>query len=113
MNIKFRYIFEDNGAIAPDDILKNEIWIDVGNITKDGVFDYHQDGGCNSAFESIIVNKAYFKSIQDYIDENNDNNEVIIHVHEIPDTDCIFSVYAVKRMIEERKEFPTAVFLRK
>lgn len=113
MNIKFRYIFEDNGAIAPDDILKNEIWIDVGNITKDGVFDYHQDGGCNSAFESIIVNKAYFKSIQDYIDENNDNNEVIIHVHEIPDTDCIFTVYAVKRMIEERKEFPTAVFSEK
>ena len=54
MNVNFRYVFEKKGAIAPENILENSLWVDVGNTEKDAVFDHHQDDGFESAFECVM-----------------------------------------------------------
>lgn len=42
--IHYHRIYEKHGAVAPEEILENDIWIDVGNGLREGVFDHHQAG---------------------------------------------------------------------
>lgn len=110
MNVNFRYIFEKKGAIAPENILENNLWIDVGNTEKDGAFDHHQDGGFASAFACVMKRTDCYEGIKSYLKADRDKAEVVIHVHEFPDLDCLFSIYAVKRMIQENKANPAEAF---
>ncbi len=110
MNVNFRYIFEKKGAIAPVNILENNLWIDVGNTEKDGVFDHHQDGGFASAFECVMKRTDCYEGMKSYLKARRENSEVVIHVHEFPDVDCLFSIYAVQRMIRENMANPAEAF---
>ena len=49
--IEIRYYrnYERHGQLAPEKVLENEVWIDVGNDLREGVYDCHQTGGEASA----------------------------------------------------------------
>lgn len=111
--MNFRYVFEKKGEVAPENILENNLWIDVGNTVKDGVFDHHQDGGFGSAFEGVLRRTDCYEKIKSYIKSDRANAEIVIHVHEYPDIDCVFSVYAVYRMIEKKCDNPLSAFDKK
>lgn len=111
MNVNFIYTFEKQGEIAPEDILKNELWVDVGNTVKDGVFDHHQDGKFKSAFECVMRRTGCYKKVNTYLkSKQRENAEVKIHVHEAPDIDCLFSIFAIKRMVDEGLSNPAEAF---
>lgn len=110
-SIVYSYVFEKKGALAPERILENSIWIDVGNVTKDGAFDHHQDGGLRSAFETVMTNTDCYESIKGYCRKaGGGSREIIFHVHEYPDIDCVASIFAVQRMLREKAEDPAAAF---
>ncbi len=113
MDVNFRYVFEKNGEVAPENILENNLWIDVGNAERDGAFDHHQDGGFKSAFECVMRRTDCYKSLHAYLKAGHDKPEVVIHVHEYPDADSIFGIYAVQRMIREGKDSPAEAFAAK
>lgn len=113
MNVNFIYTFEKQGEIAPEDILKNELWVDVGNTVKDGAFDHHQDGGFASAFECVMKRTDCYEGVNGYLKSKHENAEVVIHVHEYPDIDCLFSIFAIKRMIQGGLSNPAEAFDKK
>lgn len=113
MNVNFRYIFEKKGAIAPANILENNLWVDVGNTEKDGAFDHHQDGGFASAFECVMKRTDCYEGVNAYLKSKHENAEVVIHVHEYPDIDCLFSIFAIKRMIQGGLSNPAEAFDKK
>lgn len=109
--MRFEYKFESIGEIVSDTIDDNEIWVDVGNRSKDGVFDHHQDQGLNSAFQTVIKCTEHFKGLKNFLSEpNSENPTVFFHVHFLPDIDCVFSVYAIQKMIKEGADNPKAAF---
>lgn len=116
MSMNFRYVFEEKGAIVPKQILDNDVWIDVGNNVRDGVFDHHQDQKEHqdqqyaSAFECVIKRADCYKKINRYRGSKHENPEVIFHVHEYPDIDCIFSIFAIRRMIRQGVNTPAEAF---
>ncbi len=111
MNVNFIYTFEKQGEIAPEDILENELWVDVGNTVKDGVFDHHQDGKFESAFACVMQRTDCYKEVNDYLkSKQRENAEVKIHVHEDPDIDCLFSIFAIKRMVYRGLSNPSEAF---
>ena len=112
--VNFRYIFEPYGEIAPKSILTNEIWVDVGNASADGVFDHHQSWELNSAFEAVIIHADHFTGLRKYLATYRGNfPEVIFHVHEYPDTDCVLSVYAIQKMIRDNATDPKSALKEK
>ena len=110
-SVVYSYVFEKEGALAPEHILENSIWLDVGNVTKDGAFDHHQDGGPRSAFESVMTNTDCYESLKGYWRKaGKESKEIIFHVHEYPDIDCVASIFAVQRMLRENAGNPAAAF---
>lgn len=106
MDVTYNYVFEKMGSLVPDEIRKNVIWIDVGNTVKDGVFDHHQGGDFKSAFECVMKSPKCYESLKSYLKSGEEKLEVEFHVHESPDVDCFFGIYAVQKMISENKENP-------
>ena len=105
--VKFRYIYEAYGEIVPKFILENDIWVDVGNKSADGVFDHHQNGGLNSALETILTCSDHFEGLKKYLSANKEGSpEVVFHVHECPDIDCVLSVYVIQKMIRDNAPDP-------
>ncbi len=108
--MNYRYVYEKMGAQAPEYLLENELWIDVGNAVRDGVLDHHQEGGLASSFAAVMTREDCYKSVRSYLAEVKSGAELIFHVHEYPDLDCIAGVYAVQRMISGKKNVPAAAF---
>lgn len=105
------FIFERSGEIARDCVLENHLWVDVGNRDDVGVFDHHQKGGLRSSFEAVLTRTKNYDGLKRYLSEHTEEDtEVTFHVHAYPDVDCIFSVYAIRKMIEQRAENPGEVF---
>ena len=105
------FIFERNGEIARDCVLENHLWVDVGNRDDVGVFDHHQKGGLRSSFEAVLTRTKNYEGLKHYLSEHTDEEtQVTFHVHTYPDLDCIFSVYVIRKMIEQRAEEPGDVF---
>ena len=105
------FIFERNGEIARDCILENHLWVDVGNRDDVGVFDHHQKGGLKSSFEAVLKRTKNYEGLKHYLSEHTvEETEVTFHVHTYPDVDCIFSVYVIRKMIDQRAEDPGDVF---
>lgn len=106
-NLRYYYVYESNGTTAPKEILSNELWIDVGNADRTGVFDHHQQGGLNSSFESVITNKEHYNELLDYINTSNEDViNITFHVHIMPDMDCVSSLFIVQRMLERGLDDP-------
>lgn len=111
-NIIFRYVYEKMGTVAPPNILPNDIWVDVGNVIKDGVFDHHQHGGMGSAFESVITYTGNYQGVRGYLASYSGEEppEVVFHMHEFPDLDCVACVFAIQEMLLEGAAAPGEVF---
>ena len=105
------FIFERNGEIARDCVLENHLWVDVGNRDDVGVFDHHQKGGLRSSFEAVLTRTKNYAGLKHYLSQHTDEEtEITFHVHTYPDLDCIFSVYVIRKMIEQRAAEPGDVF---
>ena len=109
--MKYYYRYELVGEIKSDSVLENEVWVDVGNQSKDGVFDHHQDCGLHSAFETVMECIDHFEGLKHFLStHNSEDSQVMFHVHLLPDIDCVFSVYAIQKMIKEGASNPKAAF---
>ena len=111
--IHYHRIYEKHGAVAPEEILENDIWIDVGNGLREGVFDHHQAGGERSAFAAIILHGEYLNRVRAYVDDCRKNGQtpsICFHIHRLPDADCLMGMYAVEKMFERGAPEPAAAF---
>ena len=109
--MKYYYKFELVGEIKSDSVLENEVWVDVGNRSKDGVFDHHQDQGLHSAFETVMECTDHFEGLKHFLStHNSEDSQIMFHVHKLPDIDCVFSVFAIQKMIKEGASNPKAAF---
>lgn len=109
MNVNYRYIYEKKGAIVRNK-LENDLWVDVGNASQDGVFDHHQNGGDRSAFACVMKNTNCYEGLSAYLASRHDTAEVVFHVHEDPDLDCLFGTFAIQRMIQRNRSNPAEAF---
>ena len=100
-DIKILYLFENYGAPAPEFVLENHLWVDVGNALKDGAFDHHQDKRFPCSFQTIVENTEFSKKAIEYV-KAQEMPEVVIHVHKYPDIDCISSVFLLQKMLEKQ-----------
>lgn len=101
--MQYIYYFEDKGSIAPEALLPNQIWVDVGGADRDGVFDNHRHGGKESALECVFQHPARLKQAMDYIRScsgSGQDPEIEFHLHFFPDLDCIASVYVIRKVLE-------------
>ncbi|MBR5510423.1 MAG: hypothetical protein IKV59_10255 [Lachnospiraceae bacterium] len=109
--VKFRYVYERYGTIVPENILLNDIWVDIGNAEREGVFDHHQYGGLKSAFECVLMYPEGLKGIRTYLDSYQGTEpEVVLHMHVYPDLDCIMSAYMVQKLIRTGKSHLNEIF---
>lgn len=89
----------------PEHTLGNDIWVDVGNAVREGTFDHHQYEGMRSAFESVLSFPQNFLGVKRYISSYKGSiSEIVIHLHEDPDTDCVVCAYAIQKMLCEGVE---------
>lgn len=109
---KYTYVFDKKGAIVPEDILPEEIWIDIGNSDRPQVFDHHQMHGCKSSFECMLTrwDSQMGARMHEWKTSDQFPGEVTIHVHEHPDIDCIASTFLIQEVINQRVEKPEEVF---
>lgn len=107
-NISYIYSFEKRGAIVPEHILPNELWIDVGNSDREQVFDHHQINSYESSFECIL--KCWKRQMKSWEKLDKIPEEIKIHVHEYPDIDCIASVWMIQKMIGSGATHPTGLY---
>lgn len=110
--MEFRYYFEKKGAIAPAVILPNQIWVDIGNMMGNGIFDNHRQEGERSSFESIFEHPSYLEPAKEYIQSCRVNNKTPViefHMHNYPDLDCIACVFIIQRILQEGKKEPADV----
>ena len=54
-----------------------------------------------------------YEGVNAYLKSKHENAEVVIHVHEYPDIDCLFSIFAIKRMIQGGLSNPAEAFDKK
>lgn len=104
MELIYRYRFEKRGDLIPSSgILKNEVWLDVGNSLKMGCFDHHHEDEYGSALMALLDNTKFLGDLKESADAQ---KEIIVHMHEGPDMDCVACWYVVKYFLEhERREF--------
>ena len=105
--IDFQYVFEQLGTIAQGTVLEQDVWIDVGNDLREGVFDHHQGGvDFRSSFEAIVYHPELLKSVFESVEASRQSlsegkhPEVRFHLHVHPDIDGISGVYLIQRMLE-------------
>lgn len=104
----YRVIFEKHGALKPSSgLMKNEVWLDVGNSLGMGLFDHHQVGGYQSAFSALIRNLNFLKDLKESALKQ---EAVIVHLHEEPDLDCVASYYAVRFYLEHNESEISSFF---
>ncbi len=90
-NIHYQRSYEKHGEVAPEHILENDIWIDIGNDLREGVFDHHQTDGAGSAFSAVIQHGEYLAAARQYVETclaEGADPEIFFHIHMIPDLDC-------------------------
>lgn len=98
MSISYIFKFEKHGQIRNTaGALDNEVWLDVGNSLGMGYFDHHHIDGYSSAFMAVIKNIQYLSNLKKSVNENKD---IIVHLHEEPDIDCVASFYVVQKYLE-------------
>ena len=104
MEVNYRYRFEKYGELIPSSgILKNEVWLDVGNALKMGCFDHHQEEKYGSALMALLENTKFLADLKESAEEQ---KEIVVHLHKAPDMDCVTCWYVVKYFLEhERQEF--------
>ena len=115
MQIQYHRTYEKHGAVAPEEILDNDIWLDVGNSLRSGVFDHHQPGGQESAFTALIHYGHFLEKARAYVNtcrSRQEPPEIFLHVHSLPDVDSLAVMYAVEKMFERNAAGPADVFRR-
>ena len=76
----YRIVFEKHGALKRSSgLMKNEVWLDVGNSLGMGYFDHHQVEGYQSAFSALIKNLHYLKDLKESA-QNQD--AIIVHMYD-------------------------------
>lgn len=105
--LDYRIIFEKHGALKPSSgLMKNEVWLDVGNSLGMGLFDHHQLEGCQSAFSALFNHLDFLINLKESAQRQ---EPIIVHLHEEPDLDCVASYYALRFYLEhnepERSKF--------
>ena len=90
--IDFQYVFEQLGTIAQGTVLEQDVWIDVGNDLREGVFDHHQGGvDFRSSFEAVVYHPELLKSVFESVAASRQglsegkHPEVRFHLHVHPD----------------------------
>ena len=102
MSINYIYVFEKHGMLAPSSgAMDNEVWIDVGNALEMGLFDHHQGNEGVSAFSTIFDHQEFLENLKKSAAQGRD---IIVHMHEAPDIDCIASLWLVRQFLELDKE---------
>ena len=98
----YRIVFEKHGALKRSSgLMKNEVWLDVGNSLGMGYFDHHQVEGYQSAFSALINHLDY---LDDLKESARNQDTIIVHLHEEPDLDCVASYYAVRFYLEHNDQ---------
>ena len=101
MMLNYRIIFEKHGALKPSSgLMKNEVWLDVGNTLGMGLFDHHQLEGCPSAFSALVNNRGFLANLKESAQRQ---DPIIVHLHEEPDLDCVASYYALRFYLEQNE----------
>ena len=101
MMLNYRIVFEKHGALRPSSgLMNNEVWLDVGNSLGMGLFDHHQSEGYQSAFSALINNLHFLENLKK---SSQEQDTVIVHMHEEPDLDCVASYYAVRFYLEQNE----------
>jgi len=101
------YKFVPAGTIAPENLNKNEIWVDVGSRAAPQVLDHH-GGDIHTWSASELIIEKYDKYILNAIDHKND---IRIITHEKPDIDAICSVWLVEKLIRENIKLENDKFI--
>ncbi|WP_024866658.1 hypothetical protein [Butyrivibrio sp. FCS014] len=101
-DLQYIFTFEKHGVSVDNNnkVMDNEVWIDVGNRLGMGCFDHHQ-GGCDSAFSSVADHLEYLSNLKSCASRG---EEIIVHIHEFPDMDCISSFWLIKQYLEKTDE---------
>ena len=113
MEIRYYRNYERHGQLAPEKVLENEVWIDVGNDLREGVYDCHQTGGEASALAAVVGHGEYLSTVKDYVaacEARNQIPEILFHIHVRPDLDCFAGMYAVIKMFERGAAGPAEAF---
>ena len=101
MMLNYRIIFEKHGALKPSSgLMKNEVWLDVGNSLGMGLFDHHQLEGCQSALSALVNNRGFLVNLKESAQRH---DPIIVHLHEEPDLDCVASYYALRFYLEQNE----------
>lgn len=108
MKINYVIKYEKPGEVVETSSLReNEIWLDVGNELNMGCFDHHQTSGYESSLMALLTHPEYLDNLRKSIKMQ---NQVIVHMHENPDLDCIACFYMVRFWLEHTPGEFTALF---
>ena len=105
---KYTIRFEKQGElIRKTGVPANEMWLDVGNALETGCIDHHQAAGYDSTLGAMVDHPEYLRAVRQCALEE---KPVIIHLHRLPDADCIISFFAFRYYLERGEEEFTGFF---
>ena len=108
MALNYRYWFEKHGALKHSSgTLDEEVWLDVGNSLEMGCFDHHQVHGYGSTLMALLENLEYLENLKKSAEAQ---KEIIVHLHEEPDMDCVSCWFVVKYFLEHTRQKFDALF---
>ncbi len=98
--MEYQFRFEPHGTRATQSLPKNEIWLDIGGRSSDGVYDHH-DGNCKARSSmQLVYNEC--ASILNYV--GNLPQPLTIVLHSKPDLDAIGTFWLVKKIMDTSGE---------
>ena len=107
--MKIDYRFVPYGTSAPNPVVENELWLDVGDRSAPQVLDHHGgDTDAKSAFE-LIVNK--YKAF--ILSPLSEIKNITFVLHTSPDLDAICSAWLAKKILTFPDTIETYDFLKK
>ncbi len=95
--MEFNFHFVNKGQIAPENIEKNNFWLDVGNRVSLGVIDHHHNEVDENSAAELICN-VYKQYILPHF---NDDLYCNIYLHESPDLDALFTTWLLRKILED------------